>query len=452
VAGRVSLRRARLLGLALGLLACAGACSDARPPNIVLVIGDDLGWVDHGFMGAPVVETPVLDALARSGTVFSRGYATASTCRPSLRSLLTGLQPIQLEHVDALRRRRGEHLAEPQRLRGLATLPSALSAHGYASFQAGKYWEADYRIAGFDAGMQRPGDDASNGGVGRELGREIPLDGVAAFLEERRGKPFFLWFAPMLPHRPHDASERFAARYRGRGLSWTAFWYYANVTRFDALVGELLAMLDERGLRENTLVVYLADNGWDQRPDVDQAASFADGPRGKKTMYELGWRTPIVFSWPGVVPAGRVSDALVSAVDLFPTLLDYAGVPVPPGRPGHSLRGVIQEGADWPRGIVIGSLRGARVDPGSAAARSSAEPDDHQAFFVRNDTWWYVWFRDRGAEELYDARSDPRAERNVAADHPRVRETLRGFAESWARRMLRSAERVEVEADAGATR
>jgi arylsulfatase A-like enzyme len=450
VAGRLSVRRLGLLALALGLLACAGCSSDARPPNIVLVIGDDLGWVDHGFMGSATVETPVLDALARSGTVFSHGYATASTCRPSLRSLLTGLHPIQLEHIDALRRRRGERLAEPQRLRGLDTLPGALSAHGYVSYQAGKYWEADYRIAGFDAGMQRPGHGTWNGGVGRELGRDIPLDGVAAFLDGTRGKPFFLWFAPMLPHQPHDASERFAARYRGRGLSWTAFWYYANVTRFDALVGELLELLDARGLRENTLVVYLADNGWDQRPDADESASLPDGARGKKTMYELGWRTPIVFSWPGVVPAGQVSDLLVSAVDLFPTLLDYAGVPVPPGRPGHSLWGVIQEGAGWPREFVFGSLRGARAAPGSAP---SSGPDDGEAFFARNDVWWYVWYPERGREELYDARSDPRDERDVAADHPRVREALHRFVESWAERMRRSAERVErVEVETGATR
>jgi uncharacterized sulfatase len=433
--------RARLapLGVAAALaLACARQEAPppaAPPPNLVLLIADDLGYLDHGFMGAPVVETPHLDALAREGTVFSHGYATSSICRPALRSLLTGLHPHQWDQrVRALQAQRSD-LRGDLVMNEFATLPRWLAARGYASFQAGKLWEGSYRVAGFGDGFDRPGaGDARHGGAGRRLGRTLSLDAVAAFLDAGRGRPFFLWFAPMLPHTPHDAGPGLEARYQGRGLSSSAVRYYANVTRFDALVGELLRLLAQRGLRERTLVVYLADNGWDQPPELEVRAGARDGPRGKGTLYEIGWRTPIVLSWPGVVPAGAVSDALVSTVDLVPTLLDYAGAPLPAELPGRSLRGLIQEGVPWPREEVIGSLRGARVElPGAPAAELEPRSLAGESFFLRSREHWYVWYPKLGREELYDAQSDPRAERDLAAAQPARAARYRRHVLRWTR-------------------
>jgi uncharacterized sulfatase len=215
--------------------------------------------------------------------------------------------------------------------------------------------------------------------------------------------------------------------------------YFANVTRFDALVGELLGLLAERGLRERTLVVYLADNGWDQPPGLVVREGLADGPRGKKTLYEIGWRTPVVFSWPGVVPAGAVSDALVSGVDLVPTLLDYAGAPLPSGLPGRSLRGLVQEGARWRRTEVIGSLRGARVE---LSAQQAAGLDPRalagESFFLRSRDRWYVWHPKLGREELYDAQGDPRAEHDLAAAEPARVKRFRRRVLRWVQELARS--------------
>lgn len=434
-AGARSVRAAVSAAAWLGVvLACAAGDAPAPPPNIVLLIADDLGHPDYGFMGSEWAETPTLDSLAREGMLFRYGFNTSSVCRPSLRTLLTGLQPLQIANYQLLGRREGKPQPQPERLRGLGTLPRALAERGYVSFQAGKYWEADYALAGFTDGMQRPGDDPVEGGAGRLFARDGSLAPVAEFLDAHRGRPFFLWFAPMLPHWPHDADARFRARYEGRGLAETAVGYYANVTRFDAAVASLLELLEERGLREDTLLVFLADNGWDQPSDADLTARFPDGTRGKGTMHEIGWRTPLIFSWPGRLSGGRVSDALVSTVDLFPTLLELAGAELPPGRSGYSLVPTLEGGAPPKRKRVIGEQRASRVEPGSDAG-----PRQHQAFLLRSREWWYIWFRDRGVEELYAVSSDSRAESNVAAQHPDVLLRYQRAVGVWEARMRKSA-------------
>ncbi len=423
--------RIKLLAWLTCLVACGSeAPGDPERPNIVLLIADDVAYMDHGFMGSPHVETPNLDRLAARGTVFTHAFSTASLCRPALRSLLTGLDPLQWNARVLERGRFDEGLSGE-----LVTLPRALATRGYRSFQAGKFWESDHVVAGFSDGMQQPGDSPAHGGVGRRIGRSVPLDPVLRFLDAASPDPFFLWFAPMLPHMPHDAEERFASLYRGRGLSASARRYYANMTRFDALVGELLDALEERRLLSNTLIVYLADNGWDQPPDTDLEGGGFDGPRGKRTMYEIGWRTPLLFHWPGVVPEGASSEALVSILDLFPTLLEYAGAAPPSGRVGRSLRGVIQTGAAWSREWVVGTLDAPRIRASPAAERSNRRGARSRAFFVRDRDWWYVWYPFRNTEELYAARDDPRATRDLSRREAwRVRE-LRRRARRWTREL-----------------
>jgi len=117
------------------------------------------------------------------------------------------------------------------------------------SFQAGKHWAADYASAGFTDGMLKPGQSSRHGGSGRWLGRRIPLDPVYEFIDAHADQPFFLWFALMLPHVPHDASAEYRQRYVERGLIPEAIAYYANITRFDDLVGELISHLEDEGLR-----------------------------------------------------------------------------------------------------------------------------------------------------------------------------------------------------------
>lgn len=411
----------------LGLLACG-----APPPNLVLVIADDHGWRDFGFMGSPHARTPQLDRLAAEGTVFRLGYTTASVCRPALLSLLTGLDPSQFaRRLERLEREAGEPLAGGEVIRDLVTLPRALGAAGYASFQAGKHFEGGYADAGFGAGMlSAPGDDDES------LAR-VTLEPVFDFLERHREQPFFLWFAPKLPHVPHDPPQRFLDAYADAVLPPGTLRYYANVTRLDAAVGELLARLDALGLRERTLVVFVADNGWLPGPIEGPYLWSLGQPRGKHSLYEGGFRTPVVLRWPGRVPAGAVRDELVSTLDLFPTLLDYAGAPPVAGRLGRSLRPLLEGRAgDW-REVLVGYQKTVRADTAAGVRIGDGRPVAG-GHFVRTPEWHLLAFAER-EPELYDMAADPDERHDLASRHPGVVEALGGHIEAWQSEIERSS-------------
>jgi uncharacterized sulfatase len=223
--------------------------------------------------------------------------------------------------------------------------------------------------------------------------------------------------------------------YAGLGLSNAAIGYYANISRFDDLVGELVEYLDESGLRDRTLIVYLADNGWDQNPK-DPHIRLSGGPKGKRTMYELGFRTPIIFNWPGHVPAGVVQKALVSGVDLFPTFLDYAGAPAPAGYPGRSLRPVVEGTGEWSRRALIGGMPDSRR-PGDET--SDFDPTKWvPAYFLRTRDWHYIWYPDQDINELFELASDPQEERNVADRHEALVQDFRRQINDWRAHVTRS--------------
>jgi uncharacterized sulfatase len=382
------------------------------PPNIILVIGDDHGYPDFGFMGSSLADTPTLDGLAESGFVFTHGYAAASTCRASLAAILTGLYPIQwtAHRLELAGDGRVADLAKPRVMQTVDTLPRLLAEHGYASFQSGKYWEGHPPAAGFDEGM----------GFDRTIGRET-LDPIFDFIDGHRQQPFFVWYAPMLPHIPHDAPAEFTEPYADRGLDPRLRRYLANIAWFDAGVAKLVEGLETRGLREQTLIVYLADNGWQavgERPKYGGVMrAFLGGSRGKGSLYELGYRTPMIFHWPGQVPAGR-SDALVSAIDLLPTLVEFAGGSAPAHRPGKNLRPVIESSLDAVRERLIGSREAGRG-----------------GYFLRDPRWRYLKFRGEPAE-LYDVLNDPEESRNLAARHPAVNRRSEASIRRWVREVL----------------
>lgn len=416
--------------LALPLLGLA-ACSQP-PPNIVLVVADDHGYPYAGFTGSHVVRTPNLDALAAEGTLFTRAFTTASSCRPSHRTLLTGLYPQQWLATARARPKQGPRERGWSEVRHFATLPGLLAAHGYATFQGGKLWEGrTFQDVGFSDGTKqplprsgRPDRRELTGGDGLDLGRET-MEPLWEFLDAHRDVPFFVWFAPTLPHSPFDAGPAFAELYAETGGSAAARGYYANVSRLDAEVGQLVRRLDEAGLRERTLVVYLSDNGWQQDP----AQLGADGgERGKHTIYEPGFRTPLVVSWPGRMPAGRVRDDLVSTVDLFPTLLDVAGIPTPPGRMGVSLLPTLLYGAPSPRTRIFAGVDRLRGPPprGGEAREISAT-----AHFVRTDDWRYVAYDLSGREELFRVSKDPGETEDLSERRPDQTAALRDELERW---------------------
>jgi uncharacterized sulfatase len=314
-----------------------------------MIISDDHGWTDYGFMGHEKVKTPHLDKLASQSLVFPRGYVPASLCCPSLASMVTGRYPHEHRIVSndppmapaskgAAKYKAPEFAKGRERMNSFMheaqTLPRLLAQKGYVSFQTGKWWQGHFSSGGFTQGMSI-GDEAKggrHGDTGLTIGRKTmqPMyDFMAGAVAEK--KPFFLWYAPMLPHDPHNAPEEYLAKYRDIAPNEATARYWANVDWFDETCGQLLDHLEKQGLAENTIVLYVADNGWIPGPQPNKF-----DPRSKQSPYDGGLRTPIMVRWPGKIAPAR-SEALASSLDLMPTVLAAVGIDAPPGLPGLNL-------------------------------------------------------------------------------------------------------------------
>jgi uncharacterized sulfatase len=415
------------------------AAADSAPPNVVLIIADDMGWTDYGFMGHPHVRTPRLDRLAGQGLAFRRGYATTSLCSPSLASILTGRYPHQhkitsndpplLPGVDErLARRDPRFLAGRQEMikafDEMPTLPRLLAPKEYLSFQAGKWWGGSYQRGGFTHGMTHgdPARGGRHGDAGLAIGRQ-GIKPITLFIELARARkaPFFLWYAPMMPHQPHNPPDRLLAHYRGKAPTEEVAKYWAMCEWFDETCGELLDFLDAQNRSDNTLVIFLADNGWIQDPRADGYA-----PRSKQSPYDGGLRTPILIRWPGKV-APRTCDTPVGALDIAPTIVRAAGLELQPGMEGVDL---LDEKAVSGRPAIFGEVfthNAVQIhDPASSLRYRWAVEGD-----------WKLIVPDRrnepaGAVELFDVAHDPGEARNLAAEHrQKVVDMLVKLDASW---------------------
>jgi uncharacterized sulfatase len=341
-------RDGHVLTALLLLAGCAGPGAAPAPrPNIVFIVSDDQGWTDFGFMGSKDVETPHLDRLARESLLFRRAYVPSSLCCPSLAALLTGKYPHQTRvtgnepeipaGVDPKTRYRDPRfLALVDEMNGFMAqhhpLPGELAKAGYVSFEAGKWWAGNFSTGGFTEGMSH-GDQSKGGRHGDEglkIGRQT-MQPVFDFIDRAAGKPFFVWYAPMMPHDPHTPPERLLEKYRAKTPSIHVARYRAMCEWFDETCGQLLGYLDQKGLRGNTMVVFLVDNGWIQDPD--KPGFRADS---KKSQYDMGLRTPLMIRWPGRV-APRADDTPVSTVDVAPTIHRALGLAAPERLPGVDL-------------------------------------------------------------------------------------------------------------------
>lgn len=415
-----------------------------RPPNIVLIVGDDHGYPYSGFMGDEIVETPNLDRLAEEGTTFTRAFSSASVCQPALQTLLTGLHTRswdqqRIRTISAV----GHSIRFRAEVQHYVTLPRQLARQGYRSFQGGKHFEGDFAMAGYDAGTATYLPTNPSGLVGHDSFARPSLSPMEDFLDTvEKDEPFFLFLAPMLPHVPFDASVDLLARYRGRGFSRDAIRYYANITRLDEVVGRIVEALEERGLRDDSLIIYISDNGWEQDPYVNHFLGWLiGGDRGKMSIYELGFRTPIIFNWPGRVPQRKVMNDLISFEDLHASILQYAGAPIPPDHEGNSLVPRIEGWGEPARDQVIGvqdqfRVRPSEYDPTAGAGRFSSR---ETASFLRTNRWRYIEWLDRGEQALFRIEEDPFERNDVSADHP---ELLALFAErtrEWREELTRPA-------------
>ncbi len=333
-------------------------------PNIVLIVADDQHYGDFGFMGNPRVHTPHLDRLAARSARFTHGYVPSSVCRPSLVSILTGRYPhehgVYFNHPPpgfaALTRSPEITKLRYDRLRGQTdhliqntpTLPRALASAGYRCLQTGKFWEGHHTNAGFTQGMTtaepsggKYGDKQlangqwvahGNGDHGLAIGRQT-MQPIADFLNEGTDQPFFIWYAPFLPHVPHDSPPEYDEIAAQRpGVKPHELPYYASIAQFDATVGTLMQLLDQHDRGGHTIFAFVSDNGWvpDRQLELKRSPGQWDHTdRSKRAPFDDGLRTPILIAWDGhVVPATH--EAPVSSVDLMPTLLSAAGLAISP--------------------------------------------------------------------------------------------------------------------------
>ncbi|GAB4424206.1 MAG: sulfatase [Bacteroidia bacterium] len=289
-------------------------------PNIVVFIADDVG-TDLGCYGNPAVQTPHLDALARGGVRCTQAFLTSPQCSPSRTSMLSG----QFAHsigtedlhagIDSLTQLVPGYLAAAGYATGFM-LKGHLGQHGERQFGwTDDGWEA-YRRGVWDAGAARD---------------------FGAFIDQAGHQPFFLWMGFVDAHRPYgDSLNDAPAVHDPRKVQVPPYLvdapatrrdlaaYYDEIHRMDQRIGEMMDTLARRDLLDNTVVIFLADNGF----------PFA---RGKGTLYDSGIRTPLIVQWPGHIAPGTVYLHLLSTIDLAPGLLDLAGLPQPPSMYGRSM-------------------------------------------------------------------------------------------------------------------
>ncbi len=423
----------------------------AAPPNIVMIISDDQAFTDYGFMGHPTIQTPNLDRLAGRSAVFRRGYVPSALCRPSLATLITGLYPHQhgITGNDpapypsvpadeyALQR---ERLIE--KLDRFDTVPKLLASRTYLSHQSGKWWEGSFQRGGFTHGMTRgfPQQGGRHGDDGLKIGRP-GMQPIFEFIDEAvsEQKPFFVWYAPFLPHEPHNPPERILTKYRHPNVPEELAKYFAMCEWFDETCGQLVDYLEQKKLADNTLIVYVTDNGWIQRTsesDFGPDWRWGFAPRSKQSPYEGGTRTPIMLCWPGrIEPADRPE--LVSSIDLVPTMLAAAEVAVPDSLPGVNLLPVLQ-GQPLQRDAIFGEC----------FAHDIADIDDPQESLLHlwaiSGRWKLLLTYDGRtlrnaavhprtvrAPQLFDLQQDPHETQNLAADHPDIIASLSNRIEEW---------------------
>lgn len=426
---RLMIRRLFLSLLALPLLVSA---ADA-PPNIVMIISDDHLWSDYGFMGHQIIQTPNLDRLASESLTFRRGYVTSSLCCPSLATIITGLYPHQhkvtsndppiptgmakkgfqnSKEFEAGREVMSKHLEEA------GTLPTMLKQKGYLSLQTGKWWQKHFSRGGFTHGMTHGG---RHGDAGLDIGRKT-MQPVYDFIADakKQQKPFLVWYAPMMPHDPHTPPQRLLDKYKDKTPSEHVAKYWAMVEWFDETCGELVKHIDNQGLKENTLFVYISDNGWITNPQTGRFDA-----KSKQSQYDGGLRAPIMIRWPGKVRP-RMTDELAQSIDLAPTLLKAAGLEPTKAMPGINL---LDEAAVSARKTLYGECfthNFVDLDNPAANLRWRWVVDGHDKLIVPDRT-----NQPDDVVELYDLKADPTEEKNLAAESADKVQALAAKLDAW---------------------
>lgn len=419
------------------------AGESAEPPNIVLVLIDDMGWSDLGCYGNQFHETPYIDRLAEQGVRFTDFYAACPVCSPTRASIQAGQYQARFSLTDFIpgHWRPFEKLVVPPNASHLPleieTVAETLQSAGYQTGYYGKWHlgnntDQGPSAQGYDEAIVTGGGHfapfrttpKTEVGEGRYLG-DFLTDQTIAFIERNHKKPFFVQLSHYAVHIPLQAKPEKIDYYKQKtpipGKVNNPI-YAAMVAHVDESVGKIVAALERMNLTENTMVVVTSDNGglYNSYRNTSGPVMNNDPLRGEKgTLYEGGIRVPLIVRWPGVAQAGGVCDEPTISIDFYRTFADAAGADLP-DQPNDGL-----------------SLVKLLKDPEATLNRDAIYfhyPHYHHstpAGAVRSGDWKLIEFFDTGKYELYDLTVDVGETTNVAAARPEEVNELRAMLANW---------------------
>jgi len=426
--------------LALVFLATAAGSALAAPsrsPNFVVILMDDMGWRDVGCMGNTFVETPHIDRLAKAGMLFTQAYASAPNCAPTRACLMSGqwtprhgiytvVDPRQPPGSPWHKLVAAE--SESELATEVVTLPEALAARGYATAFLGMWNLGRGRSGPRTPGGQGFGTvvfpeslgfgkDAYFDDTGNYLSDRL-ADEALTFIDEHRSRPFFVYLADHAVHAPYNPKPDLLAKYEKKAAAGSDRRddpaYAATIEAVDQNVGRIVAGLGKLGLADDTYVIFTSDNG-----GTAQYTPPLNGSKGQ--LYEGGIRVPLVVAGPAVAKRGSKSDVPVASIDLYPTLLDLAGITPASGQ--------TLDGISW------------------AAALAGKDPPARKRMFwhfpcyvgkatpssaVREGDFKLIeFFENGGRAELYNLRADPGEKRDLARTMPEKARDLTTALHAW---------------------
>lgn len=443
-----------LLALSLrGLVSCTSPQQPPQRPNIVLLYADDLGWTDLGVQGSDFYETPHLDQLASESVVFTNAYANAANCAPSRACLMTGLYPPRHGIYTVANSDRGKSvnrkLIPTENTTTLApnfpTLAQSLQAEGYATCIAGKWhlsddptqYGFDTNFGGTHAGHPKSyfspykNEHLSDGPEGEHLPERLSRE-VANWITAHKEESFFVYFPFYSVHTPVQAREDLKAKYEAKdpGAFHDHPGQAAMIEAMDLAAGQILATLEAAGLADNTIVIFSSDNG----PAGGQ--STAQPLRGTKGMYyEGGIREPLFVKWPGVTQAGSTVASPVIGTDIYPTLLEIAGV----SRPDLQLDGTsivpLLKGSTLPERALYWHFPAYLQMIKKERAFEDSHDKPHfrtsPCSVIRKGDWKLIEYFENGDIELYNLATDLSETNNQAIQEPEKAKELLDMLRDW---------------------
>ena len=417
------------------------AKAEPRPPNIVFILADDLGWMDLGCYGNRFNETPNIDRLASEGMRFTQFYAAAPVCSPTRASILSGKYPARLgltAHIPG-HWKPFERLAEPPTALGLSrsvdTIAEQLRSATYVTAHFGKWHLGGSRSGPTDHGFKTafvhgghtvPVPLLGKGAKSPRRMAEYLTERAVEFLRANRDYPFFLQLCHFAVHIPLDTTPALERKYAQKpkvdGYSCNPL-YAGLLEEMDASVGGILEALETLGLNTNTVVIFTSDNGGLEREVGGWPGTCNDPLRDEKgSLYEGGLRVPLVVRWPGVVPGGVVTKAIGSSVDFYQTIME--------------LTGRFATGKAATDGVSLMPVLKGQTNAPARDAIYWHYPHYHHsrpASAVREGQWKAIEFFDTGKVELYNLDADLSETNDLSDELPHRARALQAKLEAWRR-------------------